>query len=292
MPLSALAAAGISLGGNLVSQAIGASNSRRSQNHQFDLQQKSYGIQRADALSDRSFENEYNSPAEQMKRLQAAGLNPNLVYGGAQSTPQSSSTRQSSGQAPNENLPAVPALGSDFIAAFMDAQRLTNDTANKTAQTNLLIQQGKTSETQAALNEANLLYTNNRSDNENQETRKRKRENYIGDQLTGTSIEFKKAELDKLMADTAYTLDNNERAAALQGQTIRESVERILNLRESRANTAEQREVIKQQRINLAQDERIKKMDERLSKTNLSRNDPYYIKMVNLAANGIVTLDE
>lgn len=31
-------------------------------------------------------QNEYNSPASQMRRLQAAGLNPNLVYGGGNVT--------------------------------------------------------------------------------------------------------------------------------------------------------------------------------------------------------------
>lgn len=42
---------------------------------------KMYEKQRADALADWNMQNEYNSPAAQMKRLKEAGLNPNLVYG-------------------------------------------------------------------------------------------------------------------------------------------------------------------------------------------------------------------
>lgn len=42
---------------------------------------KDYRRQRADNLSDWHMQNQYNSPAEQMKRLKAAGLNPHLVYG-------------------------------------------------------------------------------------------------------------------------------------------------------------------------------------------------------------------
>lgn len=39
------------------------------------------GIDRANALTDWNRQNEYNSPAAQMLRLSAAGLNPNLMYG-------------------------------------------------------------------------------------------------------------------------------------------------------------------------------------------------------------------
>lgn len=43
--------------------------------------EKMYGRQRADALADWQMQNEYNSPAAQMKRYRDAGLNPNLIYG-------------------------------------------------------------------------------------------------------------------------------------------------------------------------------------------------------------------
>lgn len=47
---------------------------------------QAYQMQRADALSDWNRQNAYNSPLEQMKRLQAAGLNPYLVYSGGNVT--------------------------------------------------------------------------------------------------------------------------------------------------------------------------------------------------------------
>ena len=40
-----------------------------------------YNQQRKDSLADWNMQNEYNSPEAQMRRLKAAGLNPNLVYG-------------------------------------------------------------------------------------------------------------------------------------------------------------------------------------------------------------------
>jgi len=48
--------------------------------------EKMYARQRADALTDWRMQNEYNTPAAQMARMKAAGLNPNLIYkGGADS---------------------------------------------------------------------------------------------------------------------------------------------------------------------------------------------------------------
>lgn len=42
---------------------------------------KMYGMQKQDALAFWQKQNKYNSPAEQMRRFQEAGLNPNLMYG-------------------------------------------------------------------------------------------------------------------------------------------------------------------------------------------------------------------
>lgn len=43
--------------------------------------EKMYGIQRADSISDWHMQNAYNSPEAQMSRYKEAGLNPNLIYG-------------------------------------------------------------------------------------------------------------------------------------------------------------------------------------------------------------------
>lgn len=46
-----------------------------------EFQEKMYGIQRQHAIEDRDYQNTYNSPVEQMKRLKDANLNPFLIYG-------------------------------------------------------------------------------------------------------------------------------------------------------------------------------------------------------------------
>lgn len=90
--------------GGILSQGINAlvQGGYNKKQKQFAMQQ--YQLQRSDALSDWNMNNEYNSPLQQMQRLKAAGLNPNLVYGkGADATtppPRSSETKMPNIQAP------------------------------------------------------------------------------------------------------------------------------------------------------------------------------------------------
>ena len=71
-----VAAAGISLAGQLINSGIQGGMNRATRK----WNEKMYGQQRKDALADWAMQNEYNSPLQQMARLKAAGLNPNLVY--------------------------------------------------------------------------------------------------------------------------------------------------------------------------------------------------------------------
>jgi len=112
MPISALAAAGISAGIGLATtganQAISAGRTRRARHWQ---------VQQIDQQYRRDLENrEYNDPSNQMARLKEAGLNPHLVYGKGnvqnQSTLKAPSTPGVAQQAPaNFQLDALSELG-------------------------------------------------------------------------------------------------------------------------------------------------------------------------------------
>ncbi|NBP57143.1 hypothetical protein EBU71_11540 [bacterium] len=69
-------AAGIGLAGQLLNSGIQGGMNRATRK----WNERMYGQQRKDALADWAMQNEYNSPLQQMARLKAAGLNPNLVY--------------------------------------------------------------------------------------------------------------------------------------------------------------------------------------------------------------------
>lgn len=101
------AAAGVggsSLLGNLVQGAVGLGTDylQSQYNLQQQMQLASHNAQEQNLLNEAAFqrnlqqwnlENQYNSPEEQMKRFEAAGLNKNLIYG-QQNTAASSPTLQ------------------------------------------------------------------------------------------------------------------------------------------------------------------------------------------------------
>lgn len=97
--------------------------------------EKMYGIQRTDALSDWAMQNSYNHPSSQMARLREAGLNPNLVYGtgsvvaNSQSQPRSAEAKAWNPEIPKVNFPEMISAYQDFRLrqAQVDNLRVQND---------------------------------------------------------------------------------------------------------------------------------------------------------------------
>lgn len=117
-----------SLGASLFSAYGGQHMSKDMMDYQFMLQQKAIDKQ-----------NLYNSPAEQMKRLNAAGLNPNLVYG--------------SGVDGNQSSAANPSMGNRNI----DVANPLQDLAENYRASKLLDIQEKNAETDRALTAAKTV---------------------------------------------------------------------------------------------------------------------------------------
>lgn len=122
-PIAAAVAAGASLLGS-GGQALAQGNMNR-KNRQFTREM--YELQKNDELAFWRMNNNYNSPQEQMKRLQEAGLNPNLVYGnGATATssgaPSAPSPKEFTQQAPNYNGMVGGALDAYFSIEMKQAQ--------------------------------------------------------------------------------------------------------------------------------------------------------------------------
>lgn len=98
-------------------------------------------------------ENEYNSPASQMARYKAAGLNPNLIYG-----QQNTSAASPQYQAPSLNAVSrakyIHSGIQEAINTSMAGLSLMADLKQKRAQTALLEQQTNAAEVAMALNSA------------------------------------------------------------------------------------------------------------------------------------------
>jgi len=77
-----LGTAAVLAGSSLLGQGANAFAQGRMNKKTREWNEKMYDRQRADALTDWRMQNEYNTPAAQMARLKAAGLNPHLIYKG------------------------------------------------------------------------------------------------------------------------------------------------------------------------------------------------------------------
>lgn len=159
MPIPFLIPAAVAGAGALLGSGINAASNANANAKNNAFSREMYDKQKADSINFWNMENEYNSPQEQMKRLQAAGLNPNLVYGNGSAVNTSSSiptpSAPSSSYKPN-NFDLGGAVSTGF-STYVDTQlksaqldnlkaqntQIANDAILKAAQTMSTLETGK-----------------------------------------------------------------------------------------------------------------------------------------------------
>lgn len=176
-----------------------------------------------------NLQNEYNSPTQQMARIRAAGLNPNLVYGNGVTGNSSGSTPQY--EPAKFNAPTMQAyrgwnLGiSDAISRFLAYRTVKAQVDNMEAQNSLIRQQTATEATK----QANIAASTSRSEfdlNMAKELKDVSVSSAIADmnqKQAGVAQGWTKAnreviqyELDKALFDNKIKLSNQEYLKALQ----------------------------------------------------------------------------
>lgn len=176
-----------------------------------------------------NLQNEYNSPTQQMARIRAAGLNPNLVYGNGVAGNSAGSTPQY--EPAKFNAPTMQAyrgwnLGiSDAISQFLAYRTAKAQVDNMEAQNSLIRQQTATEATK----QANIAASTSRSEfdlNMAKELKDVSVSSAIADmnqKQAGASQGWTKAnreviqyELDKALFDNKIKLSNQEYLKALQ----------------------------------------------------------------------------
>lgn len=253
-PLIPLIGAGASILGNVLNNNAVQSANEQSQ----EWQEKMYGIQRKDSLADWERQNAYNSPAAQMERLKAAGLNPNLVYGSGSAIQPSAAVRASSTGSyraqPTENT-----LGNVMLQVFQ-----------------IMKTQAETAKIQADKDNKQAAFPGIVSDSD-------VKAHTIGDRIDQVHNEnvlkqtIQQTELmkqGKIQADTAYTIAQNIRADMLAGQTVKESTQRIAKMISDMDINSARKAVLLQTVNNLQQDEELKKYENSLHDVFLNGGDP------------------
>lgn len=182
LPVAGMVVAGMNNAANISSQVMTNAQSLAFSEYMYDKQRK-------DALSDWNMQNEYNSPAAQMQRLQEAGLNPHLVYGrGADNTSasvRSSQQGSSNLKAPHSDVQSL-LLGSQLAVQQATARNIAAEAANK---------------------EFDLAYKEDARD---------------------SNLGLLGSKLDKLKADLAFTLDENKRRGTLNDANLKSIAQDIL----------------------------------------------------------------
>lgn len=202
-------------------------------------------------------ENAYNDPRKQMERLSAAGLNPNLVYGGGSLTQQSgsiNSTAPPRAEQPNWKNP------------FQGVANVMSDALLKKSQVDLLQAQSETQTMEALLKEQQRIESQTRVDESKRRTDKMILDYDIAQELRAGNLEAQKLNND-LTVDRLLTT-KLEREGKSQ-QMIENMVRLYWDVRLAKA-TLTGKDL----------DNDLKRYAKELRDMGINENDPWFVKIL------------
>lgn len=252
-------------------------------NRQFEEQR--YAQMRKDALADWKSQNEYNHPLEQMNRLRQAGLNPHLVYGkGADATAESIRSSQFSGinaPAPQNTFNAQQGYGS-IGQGISQGINQVYDLKAKQAQTDNIAQSTALMQQESLFKQAGTAKTI-------QETANTKFELGKAQELKDSVIENQKLQNDKLRADTAFTVDSNQRAELANSSNVQLTLEKVITEKIAHAKDQASIDALKEQLKAVQQSEDILRYEQQLTNMGIHKNDPWYFRAMMNLINGNIS---
>lgn len=281
MPIPALAALVANKVGQTKQNIMNLATTWWLNNDQKKFSREMYQRQREDALSDWNMQNEFNSPAAQMKRFKEAGLNPNLIYG---QTNTAAPTRSSSVEGYNPHYPETNfnALGQSIMDSY--------DLELKDAQKDNLKAAALVSAQEAAMKAVQIegLLTDmpkrkNEAEKSSVDLERSKFDFQQAQKLSSISLEAATEQLRKLRTETDISINRDEREAAMNSSNLREAVERIATLRAQRAKTETERSEIMQRVDNLIKDGTLKQMEIEMKKNGVMPGDWIWFRRIDEA---------
>lgn len=219
-----------------------------------------YNKQRQDALSDWHMQNTYNSPEEEVKRYEAAGLNPALMYGGVGGGGSAGSVDHPSvspAEIREPDLSGIANIGSTFY-----------DLKSKKVSTDNLKKQGDLIDTQAAKEAAQKV-------NIETDTAVKAQNLEWDKQYFPHNLDARILENTKRKQNLQLDLNEDERRTFLNATTIAEKVQAIKeSMVRTAKTTAEKRNIEKNWEL-LNEELKLKKFDVSLTEQGIRPQDPY-----------------
>lgn len=194
-----------------------------------------YNLERANALADRAYENDYNSPAAIMARLKNAGLNPNLVYGNGNSVQAAARTANAStpGVSPTvARFQPVPFDAGSAIGSFVDIAVKNQQLSNMKLQNLLIAKQIlKTGADTAFIETKTDTEDRYRQPNIESQTAlnhgKKDLMPYNQQVLENQALKIV-AETSNINARTQFTLDENQRQELANSANVKLTLEKLI----------------------------------------------------------------
>lgn len=251
---------------------------------------KMYNLQKNDALAFWHLQNQYNSPEQQMGRLKAAGLNPNLVYG--------QSSGAASGQASPVSTPDVqntqfrdPQIGGAVSSAGLAYLSAITDLEIKQAQVDNLRATNQVIKQEYQLKAA---YTDRSRFDLGFET-----------ELRDVSADARREKLRQLKTGTDISIREDIRRALLTTSNLNQAAERIATMRQQQLSMQQQRAHskmemsrirIEKERLNqvidgVRKDNVLKDLEIDLRKQGINPNDPMWSRIVGRIMSGLFDQD-
>lgn len=244
----------------LAGQSVNAWSAAQTNKRQRQWQEKMYGVQRQDALADWNMQNEYNSPIQQMARLKAAGLNPALVYGGGQATAMSSQAVRSS--SPGSWNPVAPKVDPAGIISGYYNQKM-QEAAVRNMDTKNTVLLADAAKKAGELDKLRMDTLKGRSEIKNIDQKTLQSQSMlpvlmeqIKANIERTGAQTGVLQSDKLLKDAQklntemntakseveknYIIQKNIREIAMNSASVKEIVQRTLNLEVERDNIRQQ----------------------------------------------------
>lgn len=241
-----------------VSQAIQNRNYRKWTEQQYDKQ-------RSDALADWQRQTDYNHPSAQMARLREAGINPRVAFTGG-SAVTTAATVRSTDQKPAQPAPLDFGYMGETVGKYFQIQAQKQTVDNLKAQNTLVMQEAANKALQAAQITGKTALTKWELENKQR--------------LADLAYKTMEANLTKIQTSTQISLDQNERAAAMQGYNIKESITRVLRMKSEMANNVAERQRIAAQIKQIEQSVELGKFELELNKMGMTKGDELWQRLI------------
>lgn len=217
MALSPAAASAIQSGSGFLGGLINSIFARRRQKQQFqhNKQMAQYAYQQDLDMWNRQsawnremweLQNQYNLPENQMKRLRAAGLNPNLIYGNASAGGTAAGIQSASSpkyQQVRANYDHMPVSMPQMIGLYQNLRQSNAQIDNVKAATDLTKEKALTETVNRSMKHANLI-------GKGYENRMSKEMARYSAEIAKLELWHKQRDLKNKLLDTFYKRERND----------------------------------------------------------------------------------